>query len=372
MMKYLLIACGFLLSASLAGAPVVKPPAKPAMAKLELACMECHGSVPKAPLLGARLGYDESMHKKGGNSRYANGGGCQRCHTNEGFIDFAATGKVDDKAFINYPSQPGCFTCHAPHETGTMALRPVKPVILANGASFKGGKGNLCATCHMARVDAAKVVPAMTAKAVNANWGAHHGPQADMLKGTNGYEFPGKQYASSAHGSVVPDGCVTCHMTQPSARYGFSPMVGGHSFNVVGEVHENELANTSGCIACHKDLKQVPGKAVFNLLAKADYDQDGKVEVVQDEVSGLLAKFVNKDGTGYFQKLNVPLYKPDGTWKQPAADAAITPAEFGALYNYKMVLEDKSLGVHNTSYAVQLLYDSAQALDPSFSISARP
>ena len=212
----------------------------------------------------------------------------------------------------------------------------------------------------------------MTAKSVNVNWGAHHGPEADMLRGTNGYEFPGRKYASSAHGVAVADSCVTCHMAQPSARYGFSPEVGGHSFNVAGEVHENELLNTSGCIACHKDLKQVPGKAVFNVLAKADYDQDGKVEVVQDEVAGLLAKFVNKEGTGALQKLKVPFYKPDGKWSQPPAEAALTPEEFGALFNYKMVLEDKSLGVHNTIYSVELLYDSLQALDPTFNVSARP
>lgn len=334
--------------------------------------MDCHGSVPKAPLLGARLGYDVSVHKTGGNSRYANGGGCQRCHTNEGFITFAATGKVDDQAFVNYPSQPGCFTCHGPHETGTMALRSVQPVVLVNGTAFRAGKGDLCAACHQSRVDAMKAVATVTAKSVNANWGAHHNPAADMLAGVNGYQFPGRSYSSSAHGSTVPDGCVTCHMAQPSARYGFSPRVGGHSFNVVGEVHENELANISACGLCHSDMKQVPGKAVFNVLAKADYDQDGKVEPAQEEVSGLLARFVNKDGTGYLQKLRVPFYKPDGTWNQPTAEASCTPAEFGALYNYKMVLEDKSLGVHNTRYAVQLLYDSAQALDPSFNMGARP
>jgi len=77
-------------------------------AKPALACMECHGSVPKYPILGARLGYDYSGHKNNGNSRYANGGGCQRCHTNEGFIDYLAKGSVDPNAFIDYPSQPGC------------------------------------------------------------------------------------------------------------------------------------------------------------------------------------------------------------------------------------------------------------------------
>jgi hypothetical protein len=43
-----------------------------------------------------------------------------------------------------------------------------------------------------------------------------------------------------------------------------------------------------------------------------------------------------------------------------------------ALYNYKFVLEDRSKGVHNTPYAVQLLMDSIKALDKSFDDSKRP
>jgi hypothetical protein len=44
----------------------------------------------------------------------------------------------------------------------------------------------------------------------------------------------------------------------------------------------------------------------------------------------------------------------------------------GALYNYKFVQEDRSKGIHNTTYAVQLLMDSIKALDKSFDDSKRP
>jgi len=43
-----------------------------------------------------------------------------------------------------------------------------------------------------------------------------------------------------------------------------------------------------------------------------------------------------------------------------------------ALYNYKFVLEDRSKGVHNLTYAVQLLMDSLKALDKNFDDSKRP
>jgi len=118
----------------------------------------------------------------------------------------------------------------------------------------------------------------MEAKSVSSHWGAHHGPQSDIVNGTNAYEYPGKRYSSSPHKDVLPDGCVTCHMSLPEGRYSFSPEVGGHSFNIVGEVHESEKVNVSGCIGCHEGIKQLPGTDMFDIKAKADYDRDGTVE----------------------------------------------------------------------------------------------
>ncbi|MBA7528418.1 hypothetical protein ES705_20601 [subsurface metagenome] len=40
--------------------------------------------------------------------------------------------------------------------------------------------------------------------------------------------------------------------------------------------------------------------------------------------------------------------------------------------NYKYVLEDRSLGVHNAAYAIQILYDTIESLDPGFDTSNRP
>jgi hypothetical protein len=334
-----------------------------------VSCMECHGSTPAYPILGARLGYDESAHKKNGNSRYANGGGCQKCHTNEGFVDFVAKGTVDSKAFVRYPSQPGCVTCHTYHETGTMELRSPAAVALVNGSPFAGGKGTMCAACHQARaVPAATAVPTAANK-ISASWGSHHGPQADILAGSNAFEYVGKNYTSSVHAFVVSDTCVSCHMSQPEARYGFSPEVGGHSFNIVGAVHENDLANVSGCVSCHKDIKQVAGSTYFNILADADYDIDGAKEPV---VQGLLDRLSNKSGTGLLQGLPIPFYDKAGNWSTPKADTLRPVSEMAALYNYKMILEDRSLGIHNAKYTIQILYDVIQSIDAKFDVSRRP
>jgi hypothetical protein len=298
------------------------------------ACADCHGPDPKYPVLGTRLGYDTSGHKNNANSYYANGGGCQRCHTNEGFQEYVRTGKVE--GYVSYPSQPSCFTC------------------------------------HQARGNARQIVKATPAKDVRSYWGAHHGPQSDVVNGTNAWEFPGKNYSSSPHKTVVKDGCAQCHMALPEGRYSFSPELGGHSYRIAGEVHEAGKLNLSSCTSCHKDIKQVGGKEIFDLRAEADFDLDGTIEPLQEEVEGILAGFVNDRGTGYLQRTNPPMYKPDGSWNQTSSNAVYSEIEMAALYNYKFFLEDRSNGVHNATYAIQVLYDTLKALDPRLDDSLRP
>ncbi len=331
-------------------------------------CLDCHGSNPKYPVRGIRSQYNTSGHKNIGNASYANGGGCQQCHTNEGFIEYASRGSVDPKSFVANPSEIGCFTCHSPHERGNFALRKADKVSLANGATFDKEKGNLCANCHRARRVAKEEVKASDIP--NDHWGPHHGPQADMLLGTNAYEFPGKKYSKSAHAMLPAANCVTCHMSQPTGRYSLSPMVGGHSFRVEGEVHESPKLNTAACEGCHKDMKQVRDGTVFARPSAADYDGDGKVENVQEEVQGLYERIINSKGTGLLQVMKNPLYDAKGEFikskvKHPVEVVAV-------LYNYKFVKEDRSHGIHNAPYAIQLLMDSIKALDKSFDDSKRP
>jgi hypothetical protein len=332
-------------------------------------CRDCHSSTsPKYGVLGTRSRYESSGHRTIGTSASANGQGCQKCHTNEGFIAYTQKGEPDPKEYIVEPSQPGCFTCHMPHEKGDFSLRIITPVTLANGKIFDVGHGNLCANCHKATTDAAKMVVAVPSNKIDADWGPHRGPQADIVRGTNAYEFPGKKYGSSAHKDILNDGCISCHMNLPVGRaVGLSHQVGGHSFQIAGET-----LNLSACNSCHRGVTQAPQAAVFNIIAQEDYDHNGKKEPYQLEVQGLLDQLVNKDGTGLLQSLEPPFYNADGSFHFVKSDAARSAAEVGALYNYRMIVNDRSLGIHNAKYVIQILYDSIQALDPQFDASKRP
>ena len=115
------------------------PPGHAQLTILPKACVDCHGSEPKFPVRGVRSQYLTSGHHNLGNANYANGNGCQGCHTNEGFVQRVKTGKVDAKGFISNPSEIGCFTCHAPHDKGDFSLRTTVKVTLANGVTFDKG-----------------------------------------------------------------------------------------------------------------------------------------------------------------------------------------------------------------------------------------
>ena len=338
---------------------------------LDASCAACHGGETRYPVAGAQLSYSHSGHllgfkKHSENSWYANGNGCQQCHTNEGFIEYLNTGKVE--GYVDYPSQIGCFTCHTPHKTGDFSLRTSKSVTLNTGDVFNKGSGNLCANCHQSRRDVSTQVKAGT---LSSHFGAHHGPEADMYLGVNGAEFAGKRYSNSAHTVVIADSCVTCHLARPEGRYSLSPEVGGHSFYAKGEVHGATKVNAGACNACHEGTSEDETGEFFNTMAKKDYDDDGKVESAQAEVEGLLHRIVNHEGTGVLQNSSPPAYRTDGSWN--STSGLEFPEDIvRAVWNYKFVEEDRSLGIHNPKYAVQLLMDTIAFFDRGFDMSTRP
>ena len=391
----LLIVCMLLFLSSLLPAHDEEDPAKTAARKAALneffgksLCLDCHGPTPAHNIQWARAGYDHSVHKNGGHAFYSNGDECQKCHTHEGFVQYGGKNvKIDPKSYIKTPSQPACFTCHAPHERGDMSLRIAHAVKLGNGKKFDMGKGNLCAFCHQVRGKVTEIVKAMPAEELKGYWGAHHGPQADMLIGNGAFEYPGKTYYSSVHSTLTKNSCIECHMSYPQARFSMTPAMGGHGFEIVDEVNHQPKLNTSGCLgSCHEKINQKIIKnqdtpvdtfwwhqteAVFDYKAKADFDNDGSVEFLQAEIEGLLNLFVNNKGTGYLQRGELPMYKKDGNWNWTKSKIERPLKEVAALYNYKFVVEDRSRGIHNAPYAIQILYDTIETLDPGFDTSKR-
>jgi hypothetical protein len=141
---------------------------------------------------------------------------------------------------------------------------------------------------------------------------------------------------------------------------------------LAGEVHERPTVIVAGCLSsgCHGEMKQVAGKDSYDRKPAADYDGNGKIESIQEEVQGLLHKIINGQGTGLLQTMKDPPYDAKGRFINSKTQYPIEVV--AALYNYKFVEEDGSQGIHNTAYAVQLLLDSIKALDKNFDDSKRP
>ena len=226
------------------------------------------------------LGTDQA----GSNAFYANSGGCQMCHTQEGFRKRVAGTYDDDgtaakryssikfswdpnalqgspssatatppvtptpltKDVILNPSPLGCFGCHTPHGIGTVdnvhldQTIPVGTAITTQTGAVWGNastgtnkaKGHICAECHQVRLNPFSTTSASILGTVTgtgqvhrrpSSYGPHHGPQTDMFLGKGGAQYTGT--ATGTAGSVAFAG-----------TYGNSP----HTTNV-----------NADCISCH-------------------------------------------------------------------------------------------------------------------------
>jgi formate-dependent nitrite reductase cytochrome c552 subunit len=289
------------------------------------ACFECHSDT-NTFLVSAAQQWANSKHASG-ETLNEKDGACKGCHTSEGFLAVASGTTIAD--VVENPTSIHCFTCHAPHTNGDFSLRSttVAQKTLMNGVSYDLKAGNLCLACHRSRRNVKTYVVALT---MSNRFGPHHGPQGDMLIGSNGYEYAGYEYGQTNHRSATTDGCLDCHMRTTSQN-----VVGGHSFNMAYGAEGAEILNTEACAKCHGeigDFAEVGG----------DYSQDN-VDILVAQLEGLL--------------VNAGFITMDGETAVPNA-VAVTADQAGAVYNLLLVKEDRSHGVHNPKYMTGLLQSS--------------
>jgi hypothetical protein len=203
--------------------------------------------------------------------------------------------------------------------------------------------------CHHDRYDANSRV-----SSGNGNV-PHHGTQGDMLFGTNAIQY-GLDMPSSRHWDVVSNTCVTCHMQATPASMNTNALnkVGGHTFRIgwdggTTNTTADDVHLTEACTACHGTLEN------FN-FGGADYDQDGAVEGVQQEISDMMYELSMLLPPVGLPEVNTSLIFAAG--KTNAVDVS---RKKGA-YNYAFIKDDGSLGVHNPKYTAALLRASIDDL----------
>jgi hypothetical protein len=284
---------------------------------------------------------------------------CAQCHNGKGFIDYVDGGKVGLPEDVDANYNITCATCHDPHDaTNENQLRTME-VTLPNGDVItEGGKGKLCMNCHNSR----RILPdrILERMDVGDTPEPHHGPQAEMLTTMN-VETYGLDLPTSPHLQAAEDACVDCHMYETGSHGEHDPETGllstsgMHSFAMV---NQQGVDNVGSCSPCHAPFGEEFGDKVFYMNGNADHDGDGNVEGLQHEVEGLLeilheALPKNLDGDIEIQ------------------DSTISFNEAAAIYNYFLVEEDRSMGIHNPAFTVSLLQASIDVATGVNSVDTR-
>lgn len=275
--------------------------------------------------------FGESVHENG-ETYVRRSGSCSRCHTNEGFQTYAQTGVSPE---LTESSPIGCFTCHAPHSNGDFTLRAEGPTTLLAGGTFDQGASNLCAECHQARAASPAIGDGVAA---SGRWGTHHGPQANVLSGQGAYVFPGATYSSNASHKGIDNGCVECHMSTPPG----SGLAGGHSFKMEYEYHgATEINAQGGCVDCHDEWLDDDELATTDVeAAKAAFEAD---------LVALMTR-MGPTGLGWFSTDDIA--EAGGSI---LVSGTYDSDQLGAVWNFRMLAEDRSGGIHNPVYSADVL-----------------
>ncbi|HOA23813.1 MAG TPA: multiheme c-type cytochrome [Aggregatilineales bacterium] len=269
---------------------------------------------------------------------------CVACHTGGGYID-AAKGLPPEERRTDY--QPiTCAVCHDPHHSDRPdQLRVFDQVLLPDGTNVtEAGAAATCMTCHNTRVDPVRAVEGSRFQT------PHYSAAAELLSGTGGYTW-GEKLPSTLHSLILEESCITCHMADtPGVDEAGAPLpghneVGGHTFAMTSP---DGVENVEVCQLCHGESMET-----FTMVAKRDYDGDGRVETNEQEIDGLLRALERQLKVRGVQLLDHYPYVvlPE--------DASVDLK--GAVYNYKLA-SSNAIPAHNLQYLVSLLQLSYQRL----------
>ncbi len=219
---------------------------------------------------------------------------CENCH-GPGSKHVLSGGDIRRINRVPDPKQT-CWNCHAstPNEKGNPLIGPTSDETIAKYGSSLGRS-------HNAGV---------------------------MVTGQGGFEYEGEDYSqghSQAH-SRIRTTCVTCH----TARDPRSPILD----------HSSLVPKITACRSCHTDARRV-----------ADLDSWAYLNTRRSTIRQLLIQLGGATSSGD------PDNNAAGGLLGNAADK--TSVEYKrARWNYSLVINDGSLGVHNYDYALELLLSS--------------
>ncbi len=396
------------------------PATLPAQSLMNIQCEACHGPGSNHPDAESHLTWSPdnckqchpqpnqwalSKHSLKPPEHMAGSSSCVECHTGQGFVvvkDHGEAPVFPNDATESNPAnmfepgnaQPiGCATCHDPHKFSypylsggalkSDQLRFEGEVVTPQAFTVAAEKAAVCVKCHANKRNVQYLADFL---AGNESRGAHDSTQTDVLEGKGAYEYAGKTYGGGVHASLIAEKCVGCHMdTRPntvdangdpavcttnadcdptevcSHSHCAEDKLGGHTFNMtwVDPISSTEYQHLSTCNqgGCHSGLTEfnrvIPGSGT------GGYDCDDTTTGVQSEIAAMLDSLRD-----CLIAANSALDDGSGGLKTSGYSTATT-VQLQAIWNYFLIKNDGSLGVHNAKFAGQLLRDAYESLSCS-------
>jgi hypothetical protein len=266
---------------------------------------------------------------------------CYKCHYTPGYVGAVESGTPFYQ--FSYPSESlaeipkdtpnvSCSVCHDPHEAS-----------IGNPYGLRtGSAGSACDTCH------------------HEKW---HNAILEGLAGEfeNGYHYPEEDYTpylGENNPHRTEDKCVHCHMDETVTITDANGVlkIGGHTLRMrdYGEDQvpgtSDDILNLAACqsVACHPGL--------------TDFDRNGFQTAIKTLLIALgdLLKGQNHDFLPSFEPGKCARCHKGGT--VPFLNDFNNVLE-NAYTNYKLVLNDRSWGIHNPGYVEKLLQDSINSIE---------
>ncbi len=276
-----------------------------------------------------------------------------------------------------------CAVCHDPHDEGTTSGKPNTATVrisdntpkLPGGFMAIGvGRGAMCIVCHNSRngtpsstnEPSKNIAPFKSDSFLHQDGdpvfgnltgyaAPHIANQGDVLMGKNAY-FVGNGNLRSPH-SLIVDTCANCHMEKTPPP----PLL---SYNLSGTNHTFR-ASTEICATCHGVNEGLAPMLQKTVRAELDLLQESIVNVIISRTTGtpivsatLTTFHGNPAVNALFEGDTTPTVVPVANIQGmciTGTGCLGTDVLAKALWNYFLILQDTSMGIHNPDFTFLVL-----------------
>ncbi len=378
-------------------------------------CNQCHDA-PTHHIMGTQwqqsphAQYDLAMGEATIQNRGTTAAHCGRCHSAQGFgayLDqialYGFTGATNVLGFgtlttsqlaamgltVSQVQPQTCQACHDPHDASLPhQLRIYDSTILAAGFTVNSvGAGAVCMQCHNQRNGLHNESVPLTYSTMFP----HTPSQADILMGENAY-FCGITGTTTIYVSKhanIADTCATCHMQYNPDR-GIATY--GHTFAIgaANQIDQLDPSVATVCANCHGTGVDGSGlqtevQGLLNTIQTAILsDASAVINAASPLYLGntqITAVPVTVTGFSGYGMANLTITDNNGTvYSSVAINTITTGTSTGyvfpidgsnvtatsimeSIWNYSLVNNDGSLGIHNPTYVLTILNNTLNTLD---------